>query len=81
MTLSLVDFLNQFITNPALMVITTLTLAVVFVNGWTDAPNAIATCISTRSMSPRMAILMAAFFNFFGVFVMTVINATVAQTI
>jgi len=81
MTISLVEYLNRFFSNPALMVTSILTLAVVFVNGWTDAPNAIATCISTRALGPRMAILMASVFNFFGVFVMTAINATVAQTI
>ena len=81
MTISLVDFLYQLSSNPALMITTILTLAVVMVNGWTDAPNAIATCVSTRSMGPRAAILMAAIFNFFGVLVMTMINATVAQTI
>ena len=63
------------------MVTVALTLGVILVNGWTDAPNAIATCISTRSMSPRAAIMMAAVFNFLGVFVMTLLNATVAQTI
>jgi len=81
MTISLVDYLNQFFSNPALMITTLLTLLVVFVNGWTDAPNAIATCISTRAMGPRAAILMASVFNFLGVFVMTAFNATVAQTI
>ena len=81
MTVTFVDFIKQLISNPALMVTTALTLSVVFVNGWTDAPNAIATCVSTRSMSPRAAIIMAAFFNFIGVLVMTIFNATVAQTI
>ncbi len=81
MTVTLFDFLNQLISNPALMITTVLTLSVVMVNGWTDAPNAIATCISTRSMSPRVAIVMAAIFNFLGVLVMTVFNAKVAQTI
>lgn len=81
MTVPLADFLNQLISNPALLITTVLTLGVVLVNGWTDAPNAIATCISTKSMGPRAAIVMAAIFNFLGVFVMTAINATVAQTI
>ena len=58
-----------------------LVLGVVFVNGWTDAPNAIATVISTRAMNPRAAIIMAAFFDFLGVLVMTLITPTVAQTI
>lgn len=81
MTITLGDFLNQLLSNPALVITSILTLGVVLVNGWTDAPNAIATCISTRSMGPRAAIIMAAVFNFFGVLVMTAINATVAQTI
>jgi PiT family inorganic phosphate transporter len=63
------------------MVIVLLTLGVILVNGWTDAPNAIATCISTRSLGPRPAIVMAAVFNFLGVLVMTLINSKVAETI
>ena len=58
-----------------------LTLGVIFVNGWTDAPNAIATCISTRCMNVRSAILTSAVFNFLGVLVMTQINSSVAATI
>ncbi|MDD2215188.1 MAG: inorganic phosphate transporter, partial [Eubacteriales bacterium] len=81
MTITLFDFFHQLISNPALAITTILTLGVIMVNGWTDAPNAIATCVSTRSMGPRSAILMAAVFNFFGVLVMTMINATVAMTI
>lgn len=81
MTVFLGDFIDQLLSNPALVITTILTLGVILVNGWTDAPNAIATCVSTRSMGPRAAIMMAAMFNFFGVFVMTMVNATVAQTI
>lgn len=81
MTISFIEFLNQIANNPALLITTILTLSVILVNGWTDAPNAIATCVSTRAINPRSAVLMAAVFNFFGVFVMTMINANVAQTI
>ncbi len=81
MTIGLSEFLSQLGSNPALVITTILTLGVILVNGWTDAPNAIATCVSTRSMSPKAAIIMAAIFNFFGVFVMTMVNATVVQTI
>ncbi|MDR2354632.1 MAG: inorganic phosphate transporter [Clostridiales Family XIII bacterium] len=80
MTISMVDFLSQ-LSNPVFFVTTALTLAVILVNGWTDAPNAIATCVSTRSMDVRKAIWMAAVFNFFGVLLMTALNATVAHTI
>lgn len=81
MTIELTDLLYQLVNNPALAITVLLTLGVIFVNGWTDAPNAIATCVSTRSLSPRVAIIMAAVFNFLGVLVMTFFNATVAQTI
>ena len=53
----------------------------IFVNRWTDAPNAIATCVTTRCLSARNAIIMSAFFNFLGVFIMTQINSSVASTI
>lgn len=81
MTITLFEFLNQLVSNPALLITVILTLGVILVNGWTDAPNAIATCVSTRSMRAETAILMAACFNFLGVLFMTMINATVAQTI
>lgn len=81
MEVSFLAFLSQLISNPALLIITLLTLGVILVNGWTDAPNAIATCVATRSLSPKKSIIMAAIFNFLGVFVMTMFNATVVQTI
>ena len=81
MTISLADFLADLTSNPALALTAALTLGVVLVNGWTDAPNAIATCVSTKAITPRAAILMAAVFNFLGVFVMTLLNASVAATI
>ncbi|MBI2868861.1 MAG: inorganic phosphate transporter [Chloroflexi bacterium] len=37
-----------------------------FVNGWNDAPNAIATVISTRVLRPMQAIIMAAVLNILG---------------
>jgi len=81
MSITLGSFLQQLLTNPALVIIVILTLGVILVNGWTDAPNAIATCVSTRAISAKKAIIMATIFNFFGVLVMTLLNATVAQTI
>lgn len=81
MSLSFPDFITMITSNPIMLVTVLLTLGVVMVNGWTDAPNAIATCVSTRCMSVRQAIIMAALMNFFGVTVMTVFNATVAETI
>lgn len=81
MSISFAEFISQLFSNPVLAITVLLTLGVVLVNGWTDAPNAIATCVSTRSMSPRAAIIMAAAFNLLGALIMTLVNATVAMTI
>lgn len=81
MDVSFAHFAAQVMSSPALALTTLLTLGVIFVNGWTDAPNAIATCVTTRCMRAKPAILMSAIFNFLGVLVMTQINASVASTI
>jgi len=65
----------------ALVVSIVLVLAVIFVNGWTDAPNAIATAVSTRCLTPRTAVIMAVIFNTLGAGFMTLVNAKVAETI
>lgn len=81
MSISFADFISQLVSNPMLAVTVVLTLGVILVNGWTDAPNAIATCVSTRSMTASAAILMAAVCNFAGVLIMTLISSKVAMTI
>lgn len=77
----MLEFIRQVGENPMLLIASCLTLGVILVNGWTDAPNAIATCVSTRAISARKAIAMAAVCNFLGVFVMTAVNSSVAMTI
>ncbi|MGN1085354.1 MAG: anion permease [Lachnospiraceae bacterium] len=81
MDISFQYFFGQMLENPVLFVAVLLTLGVIFVNGWTDAPNAIATCVATRSISAGAAIFMSAIFNFLGVLVMSLVNTTVAMTI
>lgn len=80
-TIDITQYLGQLAGNPLAIMTAILTLGVILVNGWTDAPNAIATCVSTRSLKPKTAILMAAVFNFLGVFIMTKISGQVAFTI
>lgn len=58
-----------------------LVSAVVFVNGLTDAPNAIATCVTTRSLSVRLAVFMSAVLNFAGVFFSGKYNSAVTDTV
>ena len=81
MDVSLSYFLQGMAESPVLLITVLLTLGVIFVNGWTDAPNAIATCITTRCLGARQAILLSAVFNFLGVLIMTHINSAVASTI
>ena len=47
-----------------LVVIIALALVFDYINGFHDAANSIATIVSTRVLSPRMAVLWAALFNF-----------------
>ncbi len=81
MDLTFGGFLGQLAGNPLLCLAVVLTLGVILVNGWTDAPNAIATCVVTRCMSARKAIIMAGVCNFLGVFIMSLISSKVAETI
>jgi PiT family inorganic phosphate transporter len=48
---------------PGLLIVLFLSLGAEFVNGWTDAPNAIATVVSTRALSPTQAVIMASLLN------------------
>lgn len=54
-----------------LIVIFTISIALLFdiINGFHDAANSIATVVSTRVLSPKFAVLWAAFFNFIAMFV------------
>jgi PiT family inorganic phosphate transporter len=56
-------------------------LAAEFVNGWTDAPNAIATVISTGVLTVRQAIVMAVVMNTIGAMAGTAVAATVGKGI
>jgi PiT family inorganic phosphate transporter len=55
----------------ATVVIITVAVALIFdvINGFHDAANSIATIVSTRVLSPRTAVLWAAFFNFVALFI------------
>jgi PiT family inorganic phosphate transporter len=52
-----------------------------FTNGFHDTANSIATSVSTRALSPRMAVLSAAVLNFLGAFVSFAVAATIAKGI
>jgi PiT family inorganic phosphate transporter len=64
-----------------LSIVLLLVLAAEFVNGWTDAPNAIATVVSTRVLKPGTAILMASVLNLLGAMSGTAVAATIGKGI
>src|SRR5213593_2659315 len=57
-------------------------LAFDFINGFHDAANSIATVVSTRVLSPRVAVVWAAFFNFIAFLVFgTHVASTIAKDV
>ncbi len=52
-----------------------------YVNGFHDTANAIATCVSTRALSVKWAIIMAAVLNFVGAMISTKVAATIGKGI
>lgn len=67
--------------NLLLFLVLGLILAAEFVNGWTDSPNAIATVVSTRVLSPYQALIMATVLNALGAMSGTAVAATIGQDI
>lgn len=58
-----------------------LLCALVFVNGWTDAPNAIATCVGCGAMKMKSAVTLAAVMNFVGAAMAYIYSGKVASGI
>ena len=50
-----------------------------YINGFHDAANAIATVVSTKVLTPRQAIALAAFFNLFGAMLGTAVAKTISE--
>ncbi len=64
-----------------LFIIVATALAFDFTNGFHDTANAVATSVSTRAMSPRVAVAMSATLNFVGAFLSLEVAATIATGI
>lgn len=58
-----------------------ITFAVAFVNGMTDAPNAIVSCVSTESISMKKAVVIAAVADFAGSVTLGMMNGRVSETV
>ena len=60
-----------------LVLVVVVALLFDFTNGFHDTANAVATSVSTRALSPRVAVLIAAIMNFLGAFTSTAVAKTV----
>ena len=74
-------FINRHLDVPALLLIF-MALAFDYANGWHDSANSIATVVSTRVLTPKLAVLWAAFFNFIAFLVFHLkVAATIGKTL
>src|SRR5947209_18233652 len=62
-----------------LVIVVATALAFDYTNGFHDTANAIATLVSTRAMSPRVAVVFSAALNFAGAFISLKVAATIAK--
>jgi inorganic phosphate transporter, PiT family len=70
--------------DPAFLMLCLVILAALvfdYINGFHDTANAIATCVSTRAMSIKAAIIMAATLNFAGAMISTKVATTIGKGI
>jgi inorganic phosphate transporter, PiT family len=67
--------------NVLLVVVVLVALGFDFTNGFHDTANAVATSVSTRALSPRLAVAVAAIANLAGAFVTTAVAKTVGKGI
>src|SRR5256714_9223054 len=64
-----------------LVVVIVVALGFDFTNGFHDTANAVATSVSTRALTPRMAVLVASVANLAGAFVTTAVAKTIGKDI
>lgn len=75
------SFFHAILNNPLLFWTVLAIGAVVVVNGWTDAPCAIATCVSSGAMPLRGAAVLAAVCNLIGIGISAVLHPAVIATV
>ena len=66
-----------------IILILVITVALIFdyINGFNDSANSIATCVSTRALSIRTAVIMAALLNLIGALISTKVATTIGTDI
>ncbi len=79
--MSFTAFINAVFSDFTVFLTVAITLSVAFVNGCTDAPNAIASSVSTRCLPLKKAVVLAAVFDFFGSVSACLFSRKVTETI
>ena len=87
--MNIADFFRLCNQHPWAYIALVINLAVVFINGWTDGPNSIATAVTTRAIKPKAAVIMCALCNLVGVaiigmfsdYISKLVGGSVAKTI
>ncbi len=81
MNITLFNYIQLLCKSPLLIVISLIVFGALLTNGMSDAPNSIATSVSTRSIKLNRALFLAGLFNFIGLLVMCIFNNSVASTV
>lgn len=77
----MLDFFSNAFAEPLSATVVLVTLGVLFVNGWTDAPNAIAAGVSTHAMTMRQGVILATVMNILGGAAAMTLGQKVAETV
>lgn len=75
------DFFSLANAHPWAYIAMIINLGVVFINGWTDGPNSIATAVTTRAITPKKAVTMCAILNAVGVIVIGALSSYISNLV
>ncbi len=79
--MTFIEVMTYAINSPILLITLLIVIGLAISDGMTDAPNSVATCIMTRAIKPKYALIISAICNALGVTVMAFFSVKVADTI
>ena len=79
--MSIQEFFSLCNSHPWAYIALVINFGVVFVNGWTDGPNSIATAVTTRAITPKKAVTMCALLNAAGVVVIGAFSQYISKLV
>lgn len=79
--MGIAEFFELCNAHPWAYIALVINFGVVFVNGWTDGPNSIATAVTTRAMTPKAAVTMCALLNALGVVVIGAFSSYISALV